>query len=132
MNLKRLILVLVLCVFALPLKGHAQGPIASAASASKWDVAFGVTSLSAAGIATGLTASCLAAKTCHEVMPLMKHWTGESISKAVIKRSLIQGGLHYAVGRFMKGKWRTRTLATLAVVNVADAVNDIVVTSKRR
>lgn len=104
----------------------AQGPLEEASRSSKVDVALGVTSLSAASIATGLTASCLSAGTCREVMPLMRRWTDDSIPKAVVIRSAVQAGIHYAVYRFVpEGKWRTRTLAVLAVVNVADALHDM-------
>jgi hypothetical protein len=143
-----LILLMVLVLTGFAVVAHAEeGPLTRAVATvdastfpqeglapithDRLDVGLGIVSLSAASIATGLTATCLTAGSCREVMPLMKRWTTDSIPKAILLRTAIQGGLHYAVYRFApKGRPRTWALAALAVVNTADAVHDIRVTSK--
>lgn len=93
---------------------------------SRVDLGLGVISLSAAMIATGLTSSCLAAKTCHETVPLTRWAFDRGPVWGVVGRAGVSGLTHYAVARWVpKGKWRTATLATLAVLNVTNAVLDI-------
>lgn len=98
---------------------------------SRVDVALGIASLTASGVAMGLTAACVTARTCKEVNPLMRRWVGKSIPGAIVAKAVINGGLVYLVYRFIpKGGKRTLALALLAVGNLFDAVHDWRVTKQ--
>lgn len=93
---------------------------------SRVDLGLGVISLSAAMIATGLTSSCLAAKTCHETVPITRAMFDHGPVWGVIGRAAVSGLIHYGVARWIpKGRWRTATLGVLAAINVTNAVLDI-------
>lgn len=93
---------------------------------SRLDLGLGVISLSAAMIATGLTSSCLAAKTCHETVGLTRWAFDRGPVWGVLGRAGVSGLVHYGVARWIpKGRWRTATLGVLAAINVTNAVLDI-------
>lgn len=95
-------------------------------NSSRKDLGLGLISISAAMVATGLTASCLAAKTCRELVTVTRWAFDRGPVWGVVGRAGVNGLIHYAVCRWIpKGKWRTATMATLAVINVTNAVLDI-------
>lgn len=88
------------------------------------DQALLVGSMSASGIALGLTMSCTAARTCREVNPVMARFVDDPV-----RMTLVKGGanfaIHYGTWRLLSGKRRTLALAIIAAINVADAVHDV-------
>ena len=111
--------------YPLPTPVAMQGRLAASdpveTRGQRLDLAFGVVSLSAAMVATGLTSSCLAAKTCHETIPITRWAFDRGPIWGVVGRASVSGLTHYLVARFLHGKWRTLTLVSLAVINVTDA-----------
>lgn len=94
---------------------------------AKVDDTLAIVSLSASAVAAGLTASCISARECRELNPVMARVIGDHGPGAfVIVKTVINGALVWVVKRFMpEGKTRTWTLAIVAGMNALDAAWDI-------
>lgn len=89
------------------------------------DVTITIISLTAGGIAVGLTASCISNRTCEEKIILMKKLVGHSMERAILVNMAIKAGIHWIVWKFApEGKVRTLSLAILAGGNIFDATWD--------
>lgn len=95
------------------------------------DFAITMESLSFSTIDTGTTWACKAARKCKELNPIMNKWIGDSLTKALIIRTSIQGVAHYLIWKFIpRGKVRTISLSILAGTNTFNGIHNIRVLRK--
>lgn len=106
--------------------GQPHHPPTGCPDVSMWDVSFSLASAAGAAIANAITALCTSDGSCREVMPVMRHWLGDGIVKAIVLKAGANAAIHYVVFRFMpRGKMRTATLAVVAGINWFDAIHDL-------